>query len=199
VYLPGRACGCAAGEKCTVVDATTGGSGCRTAGSVPPFGPCSSETDCALGSWCNPSSQACEPFCKDDADCGAAQCVSVIVLETSSPVPGLTVCSIPCDPMAASPCAAGLNCSFPGAHMGFECVLSQSATEGNTCTATADCAAPLACAVSTASTTGLCSPWCLVDASAATTACDGMSECLAINPPATNANGDTYGNCVPYD
>ena len=130
--------------------------------------------DCAAGLFCT-AAGSCRPACDLDNGCGVdGSCLSFGQRE---PTPGY--CAVDCDPFA-DPCAAGQHCAvmFTTALRDQNnlttCVPDGSATRGDLCATSEDCATNLSCVFDGAGI-GTCSPLC-----DPTNACPAMETCTPI-------------------
>ena len=193
-YLPGLACGCGDGMKCTIVDETTGESACDFSGDTQTFYRCTTNADCADGAWCNHTTSACQPICVNDADCanqGGGQCAPALQTDGVTPIPSLKVCAAHCDLVTANPCGPDLNCIYQDKLQEFECSRTKGLLEFTSCNKDSDCAQTLGC------NKGQCRAWCTPATLDGATGSDNCTDgiCYAFNPPIMR--GDTvYGECA---
>jgi hypothetical protein len=186
-YAPGHACGCAATEKCSVVDAKTGKAGCVPAGTTPIFAPCGADPECAAGAYCSASSGVCLLLCTSKAGCAGGSCVEALDESGSSPIPGLDVCTANCDPITAAPCGPLVTCSYSTVHGELDCVASKGVLEGGNCSFANDCAPGLVCVGNA------CRRWCTPVGDTLT--CSAGSLCAGFSNLNVMHAGQTYGYC----
>ncbi|MCC6213272.1 MAG: hypothetical protein IT376_00245 [Polyangiaceae bacterium] len=185
-------CGCELGEKCDLFDPAAGSAQCTEDGTLSPFqgcvfGSCVAGTICVLG--------VCRPVCASSAGCVApsATCVPAQYASggTAVPVPGVSVCTSGCDPVAPSDgCGAALTCSFrDGAPGVTDCFAAGTGVGPGTCAAQG-CAPGFQCVDVQGSLD--CLRWCRVGQPAD---CDGKT-CVRLTTAPT-LGGVEYGTCEP--
>ena len=192
-------CGCGVGDKCEVVDLTTGRTQCVADGTVIPFHGCSSflGIQCLAGSVC--IFGACKPFCRETSDClGAFQECRPIQANVGGmdvTVPGTLACSAGCDPVApADVCGPGLSCFFVDGVT--ECITAGTAMGIGACGSgnTLDCAPGYLCVNDQMTGSMDCLKWCRMgNPNDCNTA--GGEVCAPLNTTPT-FNGTQYGVCL---
>jgi hypothetical protein len=199
-YLPGKECGCMMpGEKCAVEVLSTGESNCIpiSLAAKPKWSGCQTDADCAKGTWCDHRNRVCEPICitLDDCDPGQ-QCIEVLKDGTTTPVPGLRVCTSHCDPINPDPpCGAGLTCIYNFGVKDSECAKTGGVPEGSSCDASNSCDPGLICVGIDPSYT--CELWCSPADSLDHPVCpNGRPYCKPFNPTVV-FEGVSYGVCSP--
>jgi hypothetical protein len=200
-YLPGLECGCAASERCTVVNETLGESGCVSveAGAAPAWSACASDAACGIGTFCDHETGACKPMCSSSVECpqGAA-CVAAKSADGHM-IPGLALCTAHCNPETGAPCGAGLACDFSDDFGSAELDCHASGGLGPTaaCQGPHDCANGLVCVDD--GTKKTCLGWCHpVDESAPNFDCFSKSGgiiCTGLSQTVLQ-DGTTYGVCT---
>jgi len=168
-------CGCLAGEGCYPVGSDVL---CEPAGSTPPGGGCTDESECVTGASClvvsGSSTGVCQAFCGDDGWCVAdSHCIAVFS-RLSRPV---GACSLQCDPIGMSGCPSGLACTLSAqvrvpdgvTVLIAACVPPGSRPAGSPCL-TGQCAPGVLCV------SGMCARICDLDAPA----CAGGEICRSI-------------------
>jgi hypothetical protein len=180
---------CGAKMRCTIVDDNTGQTGCVNLAQVPlpAYSRCDDDKGCPQGTWCDQRTFACMPFCATANDCLPGFCVAARNASDLT-IPGASVCTAHCDPVAATPCGVNATCTYDANVADFDCFLSHNKVDGAACSALNDCAKGLVCAGN------LCSKWChpagnLNDPTCTSGICDMFSDILP------KYNGDVYGYC----
>jgi hypothetical protein len=170
-------CGCAAGQMCNVQDGT-GKALCEVAGTTPPFGTCTGTGagTCAAGTTC--VNGVCSPYCGTNTDCPNGVCVQVGTGPTT-PIPGVKVCTLNCDPLhpntaagSYGACGTGASC-VPRSDHNTVCAspTKASGTQDASCSKTSDCAPGFTCeSVGWGGT--YCSAYCR-----STADCTGNTQC----------------------
>jgi hypothetical protein len=187
-------CGCPAGQMCSVQD-TTGKALCVVAGTTPPFGACTTDSNCSIGTACVDGT--CTPYCDTNTDCDNGVCVGV--QSGTTPIPGMNVCTLNCDPqnpnMAAGSfgaCGAATSCvpgPAPGGNTYCESPTKASGTQDKACNDYKGCAPGFTC-----QDAGLglyCSKYCKVGV---TGQCPSGTSCYAFSPK-LYAGTTQYGYC----
>ena len=185
---------CGGNMKCSVVDLQTGAAGCTVAGNTNWWHPCSLDSDCISGAFCDLQRKVCKPFCTTSNDCkfnnDQFQGVCRELLDQQgSVVPGAHKLCIPnCDPKTAAPCPTSQFSSCINIGSGrFDCAETQNRIEGSSCTDNAECGAGLTCESSS------CRRWC-TPVGMASVDCENVGNCQALNPPASY-NSVPHGAC----
>lgn len=147
-------CGCGAGEGCYVNG--SGARSCATAGTEGEGQTCSGETACRAGHLCVgiAGTAFCSRFCNTDTDCtGGPGSLCLLTLNDGSggALPGVTLCTIACNPAAATGCPSGMACAIyqesAGAMRTFTgCRAAGTGTAGSPCTTEDDCQPGYFCA-----------------------------------------------------
>lgn len=201
-YLPGFECGCELGQRCTVADESTGATKCVAPGPTAVWSKCSSDGDCASGTFCDHDTSVCKKICNNVGDCVAgALCSPAIKKNTqSTEIPGLKLCTSHCDPMSAAPCGVGLTCYYSVSDAEFDCVKSTKLGVGATCNFADDCDKGLVC-VGDGAGSSHCQRWCHpVDEFIPSVFCgsffEGTNYCLGVAVQVQYGNS-TYGVCSP--
>lgn len=184
---------CPSGQACSVVDTSTGQSACITPGDTANYAACSSASDCKAGSWCELSTNVCEPIC--NGTCAGA-CVGAMQNSTgTATIPGLDVCSASCDLVTASPCGAGATCTnipTSGSDNITLCVKSGMVAMGQPCSGSQDCEGGGVCTEDTITDSTECSRWC----SSEDDPCSGLGlSCMYFEDPSVDVDGHDYGYC----
>jgi hypothetical protein len=169
-------CGCPGNETCELLNASGAGT-CKPAGDRPKDSPCTLNSECSKGLACIDGS--CQPLCAKNEDCGGGGTCSGITYQ-GTPVTGVGVCSVPCDPFGNS-CPSGRACRFT-TDGGTSCFPSAGGRDGDTCTDDLACGPGLVCGDA-----GVCTPICEAPSS-----CPTGGEC---QPTALTYQGRTYGFC----
>ncbi len=194
-------CGCPSGQGC-YVDAA-GGRSCSAAGSNAEGAPCTAPTSCTAGNLCinidsgGGSTPVCAHFCSLDSQCGGGLCVITLSDGSGGSIPGVTLCTRACDPVAQTGCRTGAYCDIfqesAGSMRYFtDCAAPSvgSGTQGASCADADDCAAGYACL--DPGTGDQCVHWCRVGDG---TGCSGLTTCVGFTSPVT-IGGTEYGVCV---
>jgi hypothetical protein len=190
-------CGCAAGQGCYAEGTTrlcetagagTGGSTCTTNAQ------CAAEYECVNFSRTTPASM-CSHMCATDSGCGGGLCIYTLDDGTGGTIPGLTLCTHPCDPVNQTGCPAGLFCTIfqeaAGAMRSFtDCTAPPGGgTQYTPCAVEMDCAAGFICIDGGFGPE--CSHWCRYPGGTCPSgaACTGFTDPIVIG-------GVTYGVCI---
>ncbi len=179
--------GCAAGEKCSVVNVQTGDLGCVKAGPYQAWTACSVDTDCTVGLWCDIVNEVCRPICNNSSCGNGGSCLKAPT--KSGNVEGLLVCGANCEPDKADPCNqvnGPVTCARQAA--GWSCAKTANGGPGKSCVDDTHCAPGLFCTAS-----NNCWEWCVKGASGTCTTGTG-STCLSLNPAEKRGNTE-YGMC----
>jgi hypothetical protein len=187
-------CGCASGQACVVVTASTGVTGCVAAGSVGAAQACSG-SDCSAGYDC--VGGACKKYCDTAADCSSGQdCEQVTYTDSSgnsANIPGMKVCSTGCNLVDPSTvCGSGLTCyQVSQTSSATDCGTAGTGTGTNGCSSTnpTGCAPGYLC-VYDSSNNYSCAHWCRVGSTGDCT----TGSCANLQTPVV-INNVTYGIC----
>ena len=179
-------CGCTLAQTCDVTD-NSGNVSCVTAGLAQMGTPCVNTSGCARGLTC--VGETCRAFCDNPGfSCTIAQTGGCIAIQdsTNKNIPNLSVCAIACDLRDAAACggvtAAGSgSCQMDGKGA-TDCGPAGTATAGQTCSPTVDCAPALVCVNTTvgSTVTSACKKWCKVGS----TDCGGSITCTGFSTKA---------------
>ncbi len=201
-YLPGKECGCTMPkEKCAVEVDATGESNCIpiSGTATGKWSGCTTDAECAKGTWCNHVNRVCEPICSTSDDCDPGQkCIEVLQDGTTKPVPGLRVCTSHCNPLFPDPpCGAGLTCiyNFDITVKDSECATTEGIPEGGACTAANSCDPGLICVGKDPSYT--CQQWCSPADALDHPACPNARPFCKAFIPTVIFNMVSYGVCSP--
>ncbi len=191
-------CGCAAGQGCYVEGTTRL---CATAGTGMGGSACTTNAQCAAEYECvnfsrgaTPASM-CSRMCATDAQCGGGLCIYTLNDGAGGTIPGLMLCSRPCDPVNQTGCATGLFCTLfqetAGSMRAFtDCTApAGGGTQFAPCATEADCAAGFACI--DAGFGPQCSHWCRYPGGT----CPSLATCTGFTTPVI-VGGVEYGVCV---
>lgn len=185
---------CSNGQKCTVLDASTGEVGCALAGSKADWDTCGSDADCGDGSWCDLVRNVCKPFCRNVDDCADTdgECLPAPQSGGMEDIPGgVKTCISMCNPLSASPCqTSNVTCMLIGNNQ-FDCAQSGNVTLANSCTEQADCAAGHACITSIVGTQ--CERYCSPIGSSPSEC--SVINCESIDTPEITWMGMAIGTC----
>ncbi len=194
-------CGCAAGQACYPAGASRV---CTTAGTGTGGAPCTSNSSCAPTYAClNVAASGapvslCTHMCTTDTECGGGLCIYQLDDGTGMAVPGLTLCSHPCNAATNLGCAAGSVCTIFSETAGMmrtftDCTAPTTGTgEDMTCSTAAPTCSPDRYCVDTGDGLGpACHHWCNVTTGAG---CSIGHTCLGFTTPIV-VNGVTYGVC----
>lgn len=195
-------CGCAAGQACYPAGAMRV---CATAGSGTGGAPCTTSSDCAPSYAClniaasGPAVNMCTHMCAMDSECGGGLCIYQLNDGTGMAVPGLTLCSHPCNVATNAGCSAGSVCTIfqeqTGAMRYFtDCTAPVAgAGEDVSCTVGTDCSPDRYCTDTMDGITpgSLCHHFCNTATGAG---CPGGHTCLGFTTPIL-INGISYGVC----
>ena len=144
---------CGIDMKCSIVNASTGETGCVDAGARPAFAVCLEDSECEEGTFCDGFTSVCKPFCTSATTCGLGLCIDAT--SEAGPIPGASVCTANCDPQTVEPCAlGGVTCYYDGPIHQFDCIASVGKSEGEACEFINDCDGGLLCFKN------VCDPWC---------------------------------------
>ena len=149
-------CGCAAGQACTVSGSART---CAAAGAGATGAACSAGgAGCVAGDLCvgvsaSGTPSVCEHFCASDANCSGAGALCILGLGdgVGGTVPGVTLCSISCNPQTGGGCPGGSACRIyvetgPAGRYLTHCEGPVGfGTEFSPCASDASCAAGFAC------------------------------------------------------
>ena len=195
-------CGCPTAQACTLSGATRV---CAAAGTGATGSVCGAGTlGCSAGNLClrlsaTATTAACARFCATDADCSGpgALCLLTLNDSTGAMIPGVTVCSLACDPTSATSCPSGSACRIfretaTGGRYLTNCEGPVGAgTQGSPCINDDQCAGGFACL-----DTGFgneCTRWCNV---ATGTGCPFGTICQNVFAPSVTLGTTTYGVCL---
>ena len=191
-------CGCPAGEGCYLEP--DGARACSEAGSTAAGVLCASATACVPGHACVGAGGVtwCQRLCEDDSDCtGGAGSLCILTLGDGmgGTIPGVTMCTVHCDPVDGVECVAGTSCGVYREEMGgtrflTHCRANGPGGEGAACTSDTGCMPRLACVGPSGGST-VCRRWCRV---ASGTGCTGGTTCQSLATPAI-VGGVEYGIC----
>jgi hypothetical protein len=194
-------CGCAAGQACYPSGATRV---CTTSGSGTSGSLCTTNSDCAATYAClNVSTgttavNLCTHMCSSDAECGGGLCIYQLDDGTGTAVPGLTLCSHPCNAATGLGCPSGTVCTLfsesGGAMRTFtDCTAPTTGTgEDMGCDTTAPTCSPNRYCIDTGDGLGpACHHWCNFSTGAG---CSAGHTCFEFSPPIM-INGIDYGVC----
>jgi hypothetical protein len=187
--------GCPAGQKCTVVDITSGTIGCGNAGPKMAWQACNvGDVDCVVGTWCDARSRVCKPLCKSAAGCkfDNVQGECITALDTKGKVSNaqLMHCVPNCEPKEAKPCDVSGNVTCIRTSDGFDCVKSGGKGGGVKCASSSECAPGYVCVGSAANAS--CATWCRNPGSFGGDC--GFGFCIKFDPPIKYMNKE-YGSC----
>jgi hypothetical protein len=200
----GTSQGCPAGEKCTLRGTDNDVVTCIAAGNSGPATLCAADTECTVGTFCDPFTGICETICTEpgaQSVCGLGWCVG-------TGVPGYGLCTIGCDPTNIQGCPdSNLTCGWWGPTEGgestFHCAINPDGIGvtkmvGEPCTLIGmipvlhSCGPGKVC-VDNQQGGGTCLGWC---APAGTPGgCPGQQQCVAF-PLALIQDGIEYGACL---
>ena len=177
-------------DKCTYVQSAPGvaGRACVPAGTKMPGEACGpSSDDCVKGSVC--VNGKCSKYCYTDSNCGSAQsvCASLVQVPGTTELPATCVTLMACDPLTQNCTGAGDGCFLT--QTGPACIPVGTATAGQSCGATTNCAKGLTCVGMSAQTLA-CHAFCNLDG--------GMPTC-ATGQCGTLTSGGTalpWGACL---
>lgn len=147
--------GCGPGDKCSVVNETTGRTECVPAGSHPPWARCLADSDCRDRTWCDHGSGVCKPVCESEANCPTGASCIAATMAGGGPIVGLQICTAYCDPRNPLSCNQSngtTNCLY-GSN-GFDCFWSGNGLFPDTCSDFLECGPPQTCFG------GSCRAWC---------------------------------------
>jgi hypothetical protein len=182
-------CGCPSGEKCTLQPGIYV-RGCREAGTGAHGEVCTSDADCAPGTYCMllGGHRVCRDFCESDTDCAApgGRCQ----LDISFNMGDEMWCSDNCDPITNNGCP-GSKCELlldENDAWYTVCIGAGTGVQGTPCTSLNDCAAGYSCL--DVGGDSRCRQWCDVSAPSCNT-----GTCLSFQAPAPTIGGTEYGGC----
>ena len=147
-------CGCSGGLNCSVVNNTTGVTGCVATGSTGPWSNCTGNGagQCGIGYTCVDG--VCALYCNTVADCPGAYHACGQVTSAGTPIPGFLSCSQLCDPVTPTldnatfdPCGPNVFC-YPSTDGISFCAgpTTPTGTQGADCTTSdTNCAAGYIC------------------------------------------------------
>jgi hypothetical protein len=136
-------------------------------------------------------------MCSTDAACGGGLCILALNDGTGGVVPGVQLCTHPCNAATQTGCPSGAEClifrEVTGAMRAFtDCVAPiGSGAEDAPCSVDTDCGAGRMC-VDTGIGTSQCHHLCNATTGAG---CTGGRTCVAFPTPVVT-NGITYGVCT---
>ncbi len=137
-------CGCPTGQSCHL-DAANART-CSVRGPEREGEACTNPSDCAAGLQCIGTPGHCARYCNSDADCSGTGSICGITLSDGSggSLPGVTLCTVSCDPLSGSGCPASQGCAVfretTGAMRGFTgCRPAGFGLQYDPCTSEADC------------------------------------------------------------
>jgi hypothetical protein len=180
-------CGCAAGEACTVQSyAVT----CAAPGSDVVDQACGTTTadQCQAGAACvgaSATSGQCLEFCETDFDCSSGGICAITLADgpnSTTSIPGVTLCSPHCNPIGGLGCPPGATCELARESSGQTrwfgvCAPSASKTQGTACTQGAgDCALGYTC-LDDGTGTDRCLKYCDADL---LSGCSGATSCYPL-------------------
>ncbi len=184
------ASGCGAGQRCTIVDANTGATGCVAQAAKPlgPYDSCDTDTRCPASTWCDGRTGVCMPFCQSAADCHQNDCVAAYDVSQKTVPGGVSVCVADCDPVSAAPCGHGATCSYDPTVGSMDCFSSPELAVGDPCMYLNDCGPGSVCVGDT------CQMWC-APVNASSPDCNG-GECGMFTNLTPMYKMQTYGSCL---
>lgn len=198
--LVGPQCGCPSGQGCYLSGASRL---CTTAGSTAFGATCSGLNSCAPGGICinvarsGTAANMCNRFCNADSDCAGGLCLYTLDDGTGGSIPGVTICSTPCNAATRAGCPSGTACRIFQESMGAmryftDCSAPIGAGgQGSACTGAEDCQAGFGCV----GTPGQCLQWCTgIGASGSAGGCPTGLFCYGFTTPLT-VGSTTYGVC----
>jgi cysteine-rich repeat protein len=180
--------GCPSGQACDLDDDDDGSTECRaitTAGNEDDA--CTVTTACAAGYSCvsDFSLASCYEFCTSDAQCSGvgSRCFIELADDMGDPIPGVTMCSNSCDPLAQTGCPAGMGCIVGNMAGGdvTDCREMGTDPDGSPCNSTLECLSGSLC-VTRADMTRRCQEMCNVNGP---DTCAGASTCGGFSNPVT--------------
>jgi cysteine-rich repeat protein len=189
--------GCTPGSACDLTPAENGDTACRPitlAGTSDDF--CAVDTACAAGYTCvgEAAAATCMRFCVDDGGCsGSARCLNALVNDLGVEIPGVTVCTNSCVPLAQTGCPSGLGCLAYNATGGdfTDCEVMGTKADGQTCANSNECQPGSTCA-SVGTAAARCRSYCAVGGA---NTCGASASCTGyVNPLTIGAN--EIGACV---
>lgn len=192
-------CGCPAGQACYPSGTARI---CSTAGTGMAGATCTTNANCAASYACinfstgTTPANMCSHFCAADADCSGGLCIHTLNDGAGGTLPGVTLCTRSCDPIAQTGCAVGLYCDIfqerTGAMRYFtDCTApSGSVGDGGICSATATCRPGDLC-IDTGTGVTTCQRWCRYPGGT----CPGGQTCFEL-APAIIIGATDYGVCA---
>lgn len=182
---------CEAGEKCTVVNDSTGATDCGPAGNHPSWSRCASDAECVDRTWCDHETGVCKPVCQDAAThCPDQGECKTAMASGGGTIPGvLRICTAHCDPLSATSCnqsAGNTNCILNDPY-GFDCFASGSTSAFSWCDNLLECGPGLGCYIYVVPA---CRPWCMLS----NDLCPILTDCQAFGSP-VSYNGQELGVC----
>ncbi|MBW2523757.1 MAG: hypothetical protein JRI23_06260 [Deltaproteobacteria bacterium] len=180
---------CGLGEKCTVVNPSTGDAGCVAAGPRPAWSYCEADTQCQDRTWCDHETSVCKPVCQNSDECPTDAHCQTAGDGLGGTVFGLMICTSHCDPLDATSCNQSFgptNCVHTG-EGAFDCAATGDTPAFEPCLDATDCAPGLGCH---GINTVWCRPWC----DRADDQCPWPKACLNL-APAIYYDGAEYGMC----
>lgn len=193
-------CGCAAGLACTISGTSRicGAAGTSTTG-MPCTGGCATGTLCVTLGAAVGAPTACETFCNTDSDCTGlgALCIEMLNDGSGGTIPGVTLCTLSCNPLAGTGCVTGATCRVytetGGAMRGLtQCSPVGAGAVGDMCTTADDCRAGMLCVDTTGGGTTHCANICNAGTGAG---CGPLRTCGHFAPPIIVGTTE-YGVCV---
>ncbi len=197
-------CGCSAGLGCYLSGTTRV---CAAGGASPEGSTCANVNDCSPGLLClniaiaGSAVNECGRFCATDADCRGAGslCIHTLSDGAGGSIPGVSVCSLDCDPITQSGCVSGSSCQIyqeSSGSMRFftDCAAPVGAGgQGATCTDSTNCQRGFGCVGSP----GTCQRYCDEPATIAGGGCSASEACYGFTTPLV-IGGIEYGVCDAY-
>jgi hypothetical protein len=195
-------CGCPTGQACTV---SGGARLCAAAGTGATGATCGAGTlGCSAGNACvglgaGTTAAACERFCATDADCSGAGALCILRLNdtTGMPIPGVTLCTLSCNPLTGTSCPTGSTCRVFVESMGSGRYLTHcegpvgSGTQGFPCVDDGDCTTGYACL--DAGFGNECTRWCNL---ATGSGCPFGTICQDVFTVPVTIGTTNYGVCL---
>jgi hypothetical protein len=188
--------GCPMGQKCTVVDLTTGAIGCGPIGPKKAWQVCNNgDADCGAGLWCDERFKVCKPLCKAAGDCKFDQqgdCFPALDTKSKTINAALKICLPQCEPAEAKPCdTSNSNVTCVRTENGFDCAKSGGKGDGVKCASSVECAPGYVCVGSGGD--NACYKWCRSPGSFGGDC--GLGYCIGFKTP-IKYNGKEYGSCT---
>ena len=196
-------CGCPTGQACTLSGATRV---CAAAGTGTTGSTCGAGTlGCSAGNACiglgtGTTTAACERFCASDADCSGAGALCILRLNdaTGTEIPGVTLCTLSCNPLSTTSCPSGSACRIFVESMGAGRYLTHCegpvgfGTRGAPCIDDGDCTSGFACLNGRGLGTE-CTRWCNLTTGSG---CSIGTTCVNIFTVPVTIGTTTYGVCI---